>query len=146
MANRWGKSRNSDRLYFPGLQNHCRQWLQPWNSKNLDPWKESYDQPRQHIRKQRHHFADKGPYIKSYGFPVVMYGYVGWSKKKAECWRIDAFKLWCYSIKTYIISGETDHQPRLDAWDKCSGLVHWEDPEESGGEGGGRGDWDGKYL
>ena len=28
---------------------------------------------------------------------------------------------------TYIIKGETDHQPRLDAWDKCSGLVHWED-------------------
>ena len=28
---------------------------------------------------------------------------------------------------------------RLDAWDKCSGLVHWEDPEGSGGEGGGRG-------
>ena len=42
----------------------------------------------------------------------------------------------------YIIYSETDHQPRLDAWDKCSGLVHWEDPEESGGEGGGRGDWD----
>ena len=39
----------------------------------------------------------------------------------------------------YIIYSETDHQPRLDAWDKCSGLVHWEDPEESGGEGGGRG-------
>ena len=39
-----------------------------------------------------------------------------------------------------------DHQPRLDAWDKCSGLVHWEDPEESGGEGGGRGDRDGKYM
>ena len=30
----------------------------------------------------------------------------------------------------YIIKGETDHHPRLDAWDKCSGLVHWEDPEE----------------
>ena len=40
----------------------------------------------------------------------------------------------------YIIYGETDHQPRLDAWDKCSGLVHWEDPEESGGEGGGKGE------
>ena len=38
------------------------------------------------------------------------------------------------------------HQPRLDAWDKCSGLVHWEDPEESGGEGGGRGDRDGEYM
>ena len=29
----------------------------------------------------------------------------------------------------YIIKCETDHQSRLDAWDKCSGLVHWEDPE-----------------
>ena len=42
--------------------------------------------------------------------------------------------------------GETDHQSRLDEWDKCSGLVHWEDPEGSGGEGGGRGDWDGEYM
>ena len=31
MANRWGNSRNSGRLYFLGLQNHCRWWLQPWN-------------------------------------------------------------------------------------------------------------------
>ena len=46
----------------------------------------------------------------------------------------------------YIIYGETDHQHRLDAWDKCSGLVHWEDPEGSGREGGERGDWDGEYM
>ena len=46
----------------------------------------------------------------------------------------------------YIIYGETGHQPRWDAWDKCSGLVHWEDPEESGGEGGGRGDQKGEYM
>ena len=46
----------------------------------------------------------------------------------------------------YIIKGETDPQPRLDAWDKCSDLVHWEDPEELGGEGGGRGDQDGEYI
>ena len=46
----------------------------------------------------------------------------------------------------YIIYSETDHQPRWDAWDKCSGLVHWEDPEESSGEEGGRGDWDGEYM
>ena len=38
---------------FGGLQNHCRWWLQPWNYKMLIPWKESYDQPRQHIQKQR---------------------------------------------------------------------------------------------
>ena len=37
---------NSVRLYFSGLQNHCRWWLQPWNLKTLTPWKESYDQPR----------------------------------------------------------------------------------------------------
>ena len=43
----------------------------------------------------------------------------------------------------YIIYSETDHQPRWDAWDKCWGLVHWEDPEELGGEGSGRGDRDG---
>ena len=39
----------------------------------------------------------------------------------------------------YVIYSERDHQPRWDAWDKCSGLVHREDPEESGGEGGGGG-------
>ena len=46
----------------------------------------------------------------------------------------------------YIIYSETDHQPRLDEWDKYSGLVHWEDPEELGGKGGGRGDRDGEYM
>ena len=46
----------------------------------------------------------------------------------------------------YIIYSETGHQPRLDAWDKCLGLVHWEDPEGSGGEGGGRGHRDGEYM
>ena len=49
MRNRWGNSGNSGnsvRLYFGGLQNHCRWWLQPWNQKMLTPWKKSYDQPR----------------------------------------------------------------------------------------------------
>ena len=32
--------------YFLGLQNHCEQWLQPWNPKTLGPWKKSYDKPR----------------------------------------------------------------------------------------------------
>ena len=34
----------------------------------LTPWKKSYDQPRQHIKKQRHYFANKGPSSQSYGF------------------------------------------------------------------------------
>ena len=36
--------------------------------KTLAPWKKSYDQPRQHIKKWRHHFADKGPSSQIYGF------------------------------------------------------------------------------
>ena len=57
-----------NRVYFLGLQNHCRWWLQPWNYKTFTPWKKSYDQPRQHIKKQRHYFANKGPSSQSYGF------------------------------------------------------------------------------
>ena len=68
MANRWGNNGNSDRLYFLGLQNHSRWWLQPWNWKIFAPWKKSSDQPRQHIKKQRHYFAYKGPSSQSYGF------------------------------------------------------------------------------
>ena len=56
----------------------------------------SYDQPRQHIKKQRHHFADKALYSqKMIAFPVVMYSYESWTIKKAEHQRIDAFELWC---------------------------------------------------
>ena len=39
-----------------------------------------------------------------------------------------------------------DHQPSLDAWDKRSDLVHWEDLEGAGGEGGGREDRDGEHM
>ena len=42
--------------------------------KTLAPWKKSYDQPRQHIKKQRHYFADKVCLIKAIVFSVVMYG------------------------------------------------------------------------
>ena len=62
--------------------------------KALTPWKESYDQPRQHIEKQRHSFANKGLASQGYGFPVVMCGCEGWTVKKAEHRRIDAFELW----------------------------------------------------
>ena len=55
----------------------------------LAPWKKSYDKPRQHIKKQRHAFADKGMV-----FPIVMYGCESWTIKKAERQRIDAFELW----------------------------------------------------
>ena len=62
----------------------------------LIPWKESYDQPRQHIKKQRHYFATKVHLVKAMVFPVVMYGCESWTIKKAEHQRIDAFELWCW--------------------------------------------------
>ena len=61
----------------------------------LAPWKKSYDQPRQHIKKQRYHFANKGRLVKAMVFPVVMYGCESWTLKKAEHQRTDAFELWC---------------------------------------------------
>ena len=95
MANRWGNNENSDRFHFLGLQNHCRWWLQPWNSKTLAPWKKSCDKPRQCIKKQRHYFADKGLSSQSHGFSSSRV-WVSWTIKKAEHRRIDAFELWCW--------------------------------------------------
>ena len=92
-----GKQWKQCQTLFFWTPKHYRWWLQPWNQKTLTPWKESYDQPRQHIKKQRHYFANKGPSSRGYGFPVVMYGCESWTIKKAECWRIDDFELWCWT-------------------------------------------------
>ena len=59
------------------------------------PWKKSYDHPKQHIKKQ-HYFANKVRLVKAMVFPVVTYGCESWTIKQAECWRIDAFELWCW--------------------------------------------------
>ena len=59
--------------------------------KTLASWKKSYDKPRKHIKKQRHHCADKG---QSY-IPIVTYRCESWTVKKAEHRRIDTFQLWC---------------------------------------------------
>ena len=56
----------------------------------LSPWKKSYDKHRQHIKKQRHHFADKGLCSQSYAFSNIMYGCESWTIKKVECQRTDA--------------------------------------------------------
>ena len=59
----------------------------------LTLWKKSYDQPRQHIKKQRHYIATKVCLVKALG---IMYGCESWTLKKAEWWRTDAFELWCW--------------------------------------------------
>ena len=79
-------------LYVFGLQNHCRWWLQQWNLKMLTPWKESYDQPRQHVKKQRHYFAKKGSSNQSYSFSsshVWM-----WELGYKESWALKNWRFW----------------------------------------------------
>ena len=86
MGNRWRKSGNNGWLYFFWLQNHCRWWLQPWNSLEG-----KLDQPRQHIRKQRHYFVNRGLSSQGYGFSschVCM-----WALGYKESW---APKNWCF--------------------------------------------------
>ena len=61
----------------------------------LTPWKESYDQPRQHIKKQRHYFVHKGLPSQGYGFSSS-HVWMSWTIKKAEHRRIDAFEVWCW--------------------------------------------------
>ena len=57
----------------------------------LAPWKESYDQPRQHIQKQRHYFANKGLYSQGYGFSSSHVWI--WELGCKESW---APKNWCF--------------------------------------------------
>ena len=68
MANRWGNNGHSARLYFLGLQKSLQMMTAAMKLKALTPWKESYDQPRHHIKKQRHYFVNKGPSSQNYGF------------------------------------------------------------------------------
>ena len=65
-------------------------------TKLITPWKERYDQPRQHIKKRDITLPTKVRLVKAMVFPVVMYGCESWTIKKAERRRIDAFELWCW--------------------------------------------------
>ena len=64
--------------------------------KDAFSWKESYDQLRQHIIKQKHHFVDKGPSSQSHIFSSSCVWCESWTIKKAEYWKINAFELWCW--------------------------------------------------
>ena len=80
---------------FLGTKITADGWLQPWDKKTLTPWKKSYDQTRQHVKKQRYYFTNNG-LIKAMVFPVVMYGCESWTVKKAERRKSDPFELWCW--------------------------------------------------
>ena len=133
----------------------------------LSPWKESYDQPGQHIKKQRHYFANKGPSSQGYSF----------SSSHVWMWKLDykeswALKNWCFwtvvlektlespwtarrSNQSILkeISPEYSLQGLILSWNSntlvtwCKVLTHWKRPWcwerlKAGGEGDGKA-WDG---
>ena len=159
----------------------CKQWdFSVWGSRitadgdcsheinMLTPWKKSYDQPRQHIQKQRHYFANKGPSSQGYGFSsghIWMWELVceeSWAPKNWCFWTVVLEKtlespLDCKEIQTvhlkgnqpWIFIGRTDAEaetPILVAtW--CEELAHLKRPWcwerlRAGGEGDNRG-WHG---
>ena len=67
MANTRGNNGNSDTL-FSWAPKSLQMVTAAMKLKMLTPWKESYDQPGQHIKKQRHYSANKGPSRQGYGF------------------------------------------------------------------------------
>ena len=88
MANRWGNNRNSDTIFLGSritVDGDCSHEI-----KTLAPWKKSYDQPRQPVKKLRHYFVNKGPYSQSYGFSS--YGWM-WELDHQESW---VPKNWCF--------------------------------------------------
>ena len=87
-----GNNGNSCRLFFLGLQNHCRWWLQSWNWKILTPWKKSCDQPRQHIQNHRHYFANRGLSSQGYGFSSCHVWM--WELDYKESWEPKNWCLW----------------------------------------------------
>ena len=98
MANKWGNNGNSDRLYFGGLQNHCRWWLQPWNKRCLLLGRKVMTNLDSILKSRDITLPTEVHLVKAMVFPVVMYGYESWTIKKAESQRIDAFELWWWRI------------------------------------------------
>ena len=96
MANRWRNSGNSGWLYFSGLQNHCRWWLQPWDKRHLLLIRKVMTNLNSILKSKDITLLTMFHLVKAMVFPVVMYGCESWTIKKAECRRIDAFELWCW--------------------------------------------------
>ena len=95
-SNRWGNNENSD-TWLSWAPKPLLMVTLAMKEKDACSWKKSYDQPTQHIKKQRCYFADKGPSSQGYGFSSShTYGCESCTLKKAECCRIDAFELWCW--------------------------------------------------
>ena len=83
MVNRW-ETMETVTDFFSWAPKSLQMVTTTTKLKTPAPWKESYDQHRQHIKNQRHYFANKGPSSQSYGFSSVMYGCESWTHLSTE--------------------------------------------------------------
>ena len=96
MANRWGNNGNSDRLLFSLAPKSLQMVTAAMKLKTLAPWKKSYDQRREHVKKQRHYFANRGPSSPTYGFSSSHVWI--WELDHKENWTLKnwCFWMWCW--------------------------------------------------
>ena len=146
MANRWGNSGNSGWLYFSGLQNHWRWWLQPWIKRCLLLGRKVMTNLDSMLKSRDITLPTKVRLVKAMVFPVFMYGCESWTVRMAECRRIDAFELWCwrkllrvpwtarrYNQSILMISPEISYRERPWCWERLKAGGEWDDRDEMAG-------------
>ena len=143
-----GNNGNSERLYLGGASRSLQMVTAAMKLKVACSWKKSYDQPRQHIKKQRHYFVNKGPSSQGYGFSsshVWLWEFdceESWVSKNWWFWSVMLEKtlespLDCKEIQpvhpkgdqTWVFIGKTDVEaetPTLATW--CEDLTHLKRP------------------
>ena len=161
MTNRWENNRNRDRLFSWAPKS--LKMVTAALKLTLSPWKKSYDQARQHIKKQRHYFTNKGPSSQSYGFSrshiwMMLDHKEGWALKKWCFWTVVLEKTLeslsdCKEIqpvhpkgdKSWVFTGKTDAEaetpifwpPDMKNW--LTGKESCWESLKAGGEGDDRG-------
>ena len=91
-----GKQWKQCQTFFWGAPKSLQMVIAAMKLKMLTPWKESCDQLRQHIEKQRHYFANKSSSSQGYGFSSSHVWMWELNFKESEHQGTDAFKLWCW--------------------------------------------------
>ena len=109
MASGGGKHGSSDRFRLPGFQDHCGQWLKPWNWKIIGFWQKHDDKFRQCVVKKRHYSANKGLYSQSYGLPS---GHIQlWQMDCKEGRAHHGYATWGYAMVMLWLLLRLLHQP-----------------------------------
>ena len=125
MADRWGNNENSERLYFGGLQNHCRWWLQPWIKRCLLLGRKVITNLDSILKSRDITLPTKVRLVKAMVSPVVMYGCESLTIKKAEHRRTDAFELWCW--RRLLQVSWTVRRSNQSSLKEISPRFHWKD-------------------